>query len=186
MKKPLWYDVKATQAQEYREAISRKRLGQTQYYRDESLWGGGAWPFGYRPKPTPPKEDGKVRFKLFPDPVTAPLVREAYDRIVNQGHSMGMICRDWNERGILTSKDYQRAVKRRGDEGWRQDRGEVSVWASSALGAILRKPRRIREPSKDPRRTQGSQERRTQKLGPDQRPVPLPVWSQTVPRQAHQ
>lgn len=38
--------IKATQAQEYREAIVKKRRNQTQYYRDANLWGGGTWPFG--------------------------------------------------------------------------------------------------------------------------------------------
>ncbi|MFF3847109.1 recombinase family protein [Streptomyces sp. NPDC002328] len=131
--------VKASQAAEYRQAVSRKRKGQAESFRQAELWGGGIWPFGYRPVPVP-MEDGKIRYKLFLDPVTSKLVREAYDRIVNQGDSMGKICRDWNDRGILTSKDYQRSVNAAEQKAGTQTILKGSVWASSALGAILRKP----------------------------------------------
>ncbi|MEU3395027.1 recombinase family protein [Streptomyces albidoflavus] len=131
--------LKAAQAQKFREAISAKRLNQTSHYRQVDLWGGGAWPFGYRPVPVE-QEDGKLRYKLFHDPTTAPLVREAYKRIVDQGHSMGMICRDWNDRGVLTSKDHQRFVNASEKKAGTKIKVKGSVWASSALGAILRKP----------------------------------------------
>lgn len=77
--------VKASQAQKFREAISDKRKNQTASFRTSDIWGGGAWPFGYRPIPTE-QEDGKLRYKLFLDPVTAPLVREAYERGLDSWH----------------------------------------------------------------------------------------------------
>ncbi|WP_217144015.1 recombinase family protein [Streptomyces sp. AC627_RSS907] len=91
--------IKATQAQEYREAIVKKRRKQTQYYRDEALWGGGTWPFGYRP--VVQEHKGKQRYKLVTDPVTGPLIREAYERIAEQGWNMGQLCKDWNARGRI-------------------------------------------------------------------------------------
>jgi len=131
--------VKASQAAEYRQAVSKKRKGQTESFRQSELWGGGAWPFGYHPMPVQ-TDDEKIRYKLFLDPVTSKLVREAYDRIVNQGDSMGKICRDWNDRGIPTSKDYQRSANAAERKAGAKTQVKGSIWASSALGAVLRKP----------------------------------------------
>ncbi|MFJ4519501.1 recombinase family protein [Streptomyces sp. NPDC088810] len=151
--------IKATQAQEYREAIVRKRRNQTQYYRDASLWGGGTWPFGYRPVMV--DHHGKQRFKLVIDPVTGPLVREAYERIAEQGWSMGQLCTDWNSRprhvadcvdqgsetpqcdcprGVLTSQDYQRSINAQENKAGVKTHIKGTKWSTSTLGKILKKP----------------------------------------------
>ncbi|MFJ2263139.1 recombinase family protein [Streptomyces sp. NPDC087844] len=131
--------VKASQAQKFRETISSKRKNQTASFRNSDLWGGGAWPFGYRPAPVM-QDDGKLRYKLFLDPVTSPLVREAYERLVTENWSMGMVVRDWNQRGILTPKDHQRNVNADKKKAGTQAKVRGSKWMTSSLGAILRKP----------------------------------------------
>ncbi|MFJ7492194.1 recombinase family protein [Streptomyces sp. NPDC097727] len=130
--------IKATQAQEYREAIVKKRRGQTQHYREESLWGGGTWPFGYRPVLI--DHNGKKRYKLIIDPVTGPLVREAYERIGEQGWSMGQLCNDWNARGVLTSQDYQRSVNAQENKPDAKTELKGTKWSTSTLGKMLKKP----------------------------------------------
>ncbi|MFE5968414.1 recombinase family protein [Streptomyces sp. NPDC056463] len=130
--------IKATQAQEYREAIVQKRRSQTQYYRDESLWGGGTWPFGYRPVLT--ECQGRQRYRLVIDPVTGPLIREAYERIGVQGWSMSRLCEDWNKRGVLTSQDYQRSVNAGEKRAGARTAVKGTRWRTSTLGKILKKP----------------------------------------------
>lgn len=130
--------IKATQAQEYREAIVQKRRNQTQYYRDESLWGGGTWPFGYRPVLT--EYQGRQRYKLVIDPVTGSLIREAYERIGVQGWSMSRLCEDWNKRGVLTSQDYQRSVNAGEKKAGVKTAVKGTRWTTSTLGKILKKP----------------------------------------------
>lgn len=130
--------IKATQAQEYREAIVQKRRNQTQYYRDESLWGGGTWPFGYRPVLT--EYQGRQRFKLVIDAVTGSMVREAYERIGVQGWSMSRLCDDWNKRGILTSQDYQRSVNASEKKAGVKTAIKGTRWTTATLGKILKKP----------------------------------------------
>lgn len=128
--------IKASQAQAYREAISEKRINQNVSFRAARLWAGGTWPFGYRPERI--SHEGKERFKLFLDPVTSELVREAYGRIINDEWSLGKIARDWNARGVLTPKDYQRSETAISKGLTPETRG--SKWSSSNLGAILKKP----------------------------------------------
>ncbi|MEU6376866.1 recombinase family protein [Streptomyces sp. NPDC046909] len=151
--------IKATQAQEYREAIVRKRRNQTQYYRDESLWGGGTWPFGYRPVVM--DHNGKQRYKLVIDSVTGPLIREAYELIVDQGWSMGQVCTAWNSRprhvsecpeqgseepscgcprGVLTSQDYQRSINAAEKKVGVKTHIKGTKWSTSTLGKMLKKP----------------------------------------------
>ncbi|WP_328621407.1 recombinase family protein [Streptomyces sp. NBC_00354] len=130
--------IKATQAQEYREAIVQKRRNQTQYYREECLWGGGTWPFGYRPVLT--DYQGRQRYKLLIDRVTGPLIREAYERIAEQGWSMSRLCQDWNERGVLTSQDYQRSVNGAERKAGVKTAVKGSKWTTSTLGKMLKKP----------------------------------------------
>lgn len=131
--------IKATQAAKYRKAVQEKKRNQTQYYRDEGLWSGGSVPFGYRPVRV--EHNGRQRWKLEVDPVTSALVREAYDRLVNHGHkksnTMGAICRDWNERGILTSKDYQSYLYAL--EGRTDVKATIrgTKWATSTLKSVL-------------------------------------------------
>ncbi|MGC9539512.1 recombinase family protein [Streptomyces sp. UG1] len=122
---------RATMAMEYRQALVRKRLNQRAYYRQEDLWPGGSWPFGYRAEDF--TRDGKKRFRLVPDAVTAPLVREAYEKIVDQGWSMRMLAADWELRGVPTSRDHQLIASGRVPEKRRR-------WAGTAMTKILRSP----------------------------------------------
>ncbi|MFI6417762.1 recombinase family protein [Streptomyces sp. NPDC050842] len=130
--------IKATHAQAYRETIVQKRRSQTRYYRDESLWGGGTWPFGYRPVLT--DHQSRRRYKLAIDPVTGPLIREAYERIAEQGWSMSRLCRDWNDRRVLTSQDYQRSANEAEGKGGVKTEVKGVRWTTSTLGKMLKKP----------------------------------------------
>ncbi|MGW2484987.1 recombinase family protein [Streptomyces sp. NPDC001571] len=132
--------VKATQAQEYREAIVKKRRKQVESFREQDLWPGGLWPFGYRAVRFT-YSDGKLRWRLFLDPITSNLVREAYDRLVNKGHKLAEIARDWNKRGILTAKDYQAHVN--ATTPGREDKmTEIKgfQWQHNNLKVVLSKP----------------------------------------------
>lgn len=121
--------IKATQAANYRLSIKEKALNHRNHYREENLFPGGTWPFGYRAEPF--DHHGNIRYRLVIDPVTGPLVREAYERIVNKGDSLNAIVRDWNNRGILTAQDYQRSQKGKPLKN--------SRWTTSALKHILTK-----------------------------------------------
>lgn len=121
--------IKATQAANYRIAIQKKSINQREYYRDEGLFAGGTWPFGYRAEPF--KHNGDTRYKLAVDPVTGPLVREAYERLVNMADHISTIVRDWNRRGILTAQDYQRSIAGKPLKN--------SRWTTTALKHVLTK-----------------------------------------------
>lgn len=79
--------------------------------RKQGLYLGGRRPYGYLV--------GNDR-KLRPHPTEAPLVREAFDRLM-RGETMLAVCRDWNDRGIPT-------------------RFGGAYWRSSALSTTFRSP----------------------------------------------
>ncbi|WP_335941120.1 recombinase family protein [Streptomyces sp. PTD5-9] len=83
---------------------------------------------------------GKQRYKLVIDPVTGPLIREAYERIAEQGWNMGQLCKDWNARGILTSQDYQRSVNAEANKPGVKTQVKGTKWSTSTLGKMLKKP----------------------------------------------
>lgn len=87
--------------------VSAKKQAQ----RKAGLYLGGRRPWGYL--------IGDDR-KLRPHPTEAPLVREAYDRLM-RGETMLAVCRDFNERGIPT-------------------RFGGAYWRSSALSTTFRSP----------------------------------------------
>jgi site-specific DNA recombinase len=129
--------IKATQATNYRNSVKEKKLNQTKHYRDENLWGGGTWPFGYRAAVF--THNGTSRWRLEIDPVTGPLVQEAYDRIVNKDESLGSIAKDWNTRGILTALDHMRSVNaQEGRIGVKTD-VKGTKWATSTMTAVFTK-----------------------------------------------
>lgn len=129
--------IKAGMAAKYRESVRDKRLGQTAHYREENLWAGGTWPYGYRAERF--DHDGKSRWRLVLDPITSNLRREAFTRIL-AGHPRTAIVADWNERGIHTPQDHQRAVNAQsGRENVKTDtRG--SRWSLWSLREILTNP----------------------------------------------
>ncbi|MEV7980747.1 recombinase family protein [Streptomyces sp. NPDC086519] len=129
--------IKAAQAADYRNSVKEKKLNQTKHYRDENLWGGGTWPFGYRA--TSFMHHGTSRRRLEIDPVTGPLVQEAYDRVVNKGESLGSIAKDWNARGILTALDHMRnANAQEGRTGVKTD-VKGTKWTTSTMTAVFTK-----------------------------------------------
>ncbi|MEU1881876.1 recombinase family protein [Streptosporangium sp. NPDC020072] len=130
--------IKASQAAKYRESVKKKRSGQVDYFREVDLWPGGIWPYGYRSQRI--EFNGRKRWRLVLDPVTAPLVREAYDRLVNKKHSLGAICKDWNARGIMTPMDHQRHTNALLEREYAKTEVKGSRWQSSPLSTMLRKP----------------------------------------------
>jgi DNA invertase Pin-like site-specific DNA recombinase len=130
--------IKAAQAANYRNDVIKKRLDQLAWFREEQLWPGGSWPFGFRAVRV--AHNGKQRWRLVPDPVTAPLVREAFDRLVNQADTMGSIAKDWNTRGIRTARDHQRHVN--GLEG-RENASATPLdtkWRTNSIRSVLTNP----------------------------------------------
>src|SRR5687768_14615526 len=127
--------IRATMAANYRLDVKKKRLNQVSYYREEELWGGGSWPYGYRAKPV--LHNGSKRYRLFKDPVTAPLVREAWDRIVNKGHSLGEIADDWNDRKIPSASDHQKLVNIKEKRELTTSKLKHNGWSAKVLGRIL-------------------------------------------------
>ncbi|MEO3860139.1 recombinase family protein [Acrocarpospora sp. B8E8] len=131
-------NIKATQAANYRKTIQDKRLNQTKYFRDEMLWPGGTWPFGYRSVRF--EHNGAKRWRLQIDPVTSALVREFYDRLIHLDHTVGQVIDDWNSRGILTPQEYQRHVNALED---REDRVQTlrgTQWSTTSAREMLRNP----------------------------------------------
>lgn len=129
---------KATQAANFRNDIKKKRLNQVSYYREEELWAGGPWPYGYRPKPV--LHNGSKRFRLFKDPITAPLVREAWDRVVNKGHSLGEIADDWNDRKIPSATDHQKLINVEEGKELTASKLKGNGWSAKVLGRLLARP----------------------------------------------
>lgn len=88
---------------------------------------GGTPPFGYT------VDAGR---KLSPHPDEAGLVRELVDRML-AGETLLAVCRDWNTRGVPTSRSAHRQALRRGKptEGL-----ELGTWRPSTLSAALRSP----------------------------------------------
>nr|WTB33740.1 recombinase family protein [Streptomyces sp. NBC_00830] len=129
--------IKAAQAANYRNNVKEKKLDQTRHYRDENLWGGGTWPFGYRAVAF--THNGVTRWRLEIDPVTGPLAQEAYDRVVNKGDSLGSIAKDWNSRRILTALDHMRNVN--AQEGRIGVKTEVkgTKWNTTTMTAVFTK-----------------------------------------------
>jgi site-specific DNA recombinase len=85
---------------------------------------GGQVTFGWRNVPNP-AGPGHV---LALDPATAPLVREAVDRVL-AGEALGAIATDWTERGVPIPQT-------KGTLGARRNRG----WLPTSLGQLLRRP----------------------------------------------
>ncbi|MDL5487719.1 recombinase family protein [Microbacterium wangruii] len=96
--------------------------------RKQGLYLGGRRPFGYvvgnggdPARGIPPVlEDAPNDRKLRRHPIEAPLVREAFDRLM-KGETMLAVCRDWNARGIPT-------------------RFGGAHWRSSAMSTTFRSP----------------------------------------------
>ncbi|MFJ8308389.1 MULTISPECIES: hypothetical protein [unclassified Streptomyces] len=94
------------------------------------------------------------------DPVTGPLIREAYERVAEHGWSMGQLCTEWNSRprhvavcveqgsetpvcgcprGVLTSQDYQRSINSDDKKVGVKTHVKGTKWSTSTLGKMLKK-----------------------------------------------
>jgi site-specific DNA recombinase len=113
-------EVDQAEADRIRERVSRARKARVQ----SGLDAGGSRPFGYEALPTGPprKRDGKPRLQITGEvvPEEAAAIRDAAQRLP-QGESIRSILRDWEKRGIRTSKGY--------------------AWTSASLRHTLRSPR---------------------------------------------
>ncbi|MET8474252.1 recombinase family protein [Streptomyces sp. NPDC006422] len=128
--------IKAAQAAKYRRVVQEKQLNRTAYFRDNRLWNGGIWPYGYRAVAFDFK--GERRKRLIPDPVTAPLVREAFARLVSGSCTVYAIVQDWNERGVPTARDHQRRVQNAERPEHEHKAESGGYWAVTPLRNMLR------------------------------------------------
>ncbi|NGO14048.1 recombinase family protein [Streptomyces sp. HC44] len=130
--------IKAAQAAKYRKAVQAKQLDRTQFFRENRLWNGGIWPFGYRAEVF--THLGESRKRLAVDPRTSRLVREAYERMVEGGDTVCAVARDWNARGVPSARDHQRREQNKDlpEHERRPEKG--TLWSVTPLRNMLRSP----------------------------------------------
>ncbi|WP_225097398.1 recombinase family protein [Streptomyces sp. CoH27] len=130
--------IKAAQAAKYRKSVQAKQLDRTQFFRDNRLWNGGIWPFGYCAEVF--THLGESRKRLAVDPHTSRLVREAYERIVHGGDTVYAVAQDWNARGVPSARDHQRREQNKGlpEHERRPEKG--TLWSVTPLRNMLRSP----------------------------------------------
>ena len=130
--------VKAAQAAKYRKAVQAQQLDRTRYFRENGLWNGGIWPFGYRAETF--SHLGEPRKRLVVDPCTSQLVREAFERIVHGGDTVYAVARDWNGRGVPSARDHQRREQNKGLPGHERRPEKGTRWSVTPLRNMLRSP----------------------------------------------
>jgi site-specific DNA recombinase len=130
--------IKAAQAAKYRKAVQARQLDRTQFFRENRLWNGGIWPFGYRAEVF--SHLGESRKCLAVDPCSSRLVREAYERMVHGGDTVYAVARDWNARGVPSARDHQRREQNKDlpEHERRPEKG--TVWSVTPLRNMLRSP----------------------------------------------
>lgn len=131
--------VKAGVATEYRLQVKKKIKDQRVNHRANHWWPGGTVPFGYRAERFRVSED-ESHSRLVIDETTAAYLREAYDRIVNGKESMSAVITDWNQRGVLTSHDYQRHLNALMDREGRAKKLRHSKWGIVNFKYVLQSP----------------------------------------------
>lgn len=100
-------------AQMESEAISERVSSSHKYLRQNGEWGGGVVPYGFVP------EAKETRgFRLVHNPETLPILQEIIRRVLD-GEPLLPICRDLNERGIPTPRDWWESYKGRDRKGRR-------------------------------------------------------------------
>ncbi len=130
--------IKAAQAAKYRKAVQAKQLDRTQYFRENRLWNGGVWPFGYRVEVF--SHLGEPRKRLTVDPCTSQLVREAYDRLVHGEDTVYAVARDWNLRGVPSARDHQRREQNKDLPQQERKPEKGTRWSVTPLRNMLRSP----------------------------------------------
>lgn len=114
------------------EAIKSRVRGSIDKLRRDGRFAGGTVPYGYVPVA---KTDGPGRV-LVVDEEEAAVIREAVE-LVRSGHSLGYICRLFNERGIAAPRSEARRLKRAGRDALDADRGS---WRVQSLQRLLTGP----------------------------------------------
>lgn len=130
--------VKAAQAAKYRKAVQAKQLDRTRFFRENGLWNGGIWPFGYRAEAF--THLGEPRKRLVVDPRTSQLVREAFERIVHGGDTVYAVARDWNGRGVPSARDHQRREQNKELPHHERRPEKGTRWSVTPLRNMLRSP----------------------------------------------
>ncbi|CAL9508202.1 recombinase family protein [Streptomyces sp. enrichment culture] len=130
--------VRAAQAAKYRKAVQSKQLDRTRFFRDNGLWNGGVWPFGYRAEVF--THLGEPRKRLVADPRTSELVREAFERIVHRGDTVYAVARDWNARGVPSARDHQRREQNKALPAHERRPEKGTRWSVTPLRNMLRSP----------------------------------------------
>ncbi|MFI8483681.1 recombinase zinc beta ribbon domain-containing protein [Streptomyces rubrogriseus] len=118
--------------------MQAKQLDRTQFFRENRLWNGGVWPFGYRVEVF--SHLGERRKRLVVDPCTSQLVREAYDRLVHGDDTVYAVARDWNLRGVSSARDHQRREQNKNLPGQERRPEKGTRWSVTPLRNILRSP----------------------------------------------
>lgn len=108
-------------------AISERVKSSHKWLREHGEWGGGVMPYGLMPE----RVDGQKRgWRLVHNPDTIEVLEEIIGRVI-EGEKLLPICRDLNERGVLTPRDYWDKVKGR-------ERDTRRRWSTNSLKLILR------------------------------------------------
>lgn len=113
-------------AQMEADAISERTSQAFEHNIKAGKYRGGHTPLGYMPE----KVNGEWRY--VHDPVMVKLTREIVTRIIEEGHTPTMICRDLNDRGVLTMKDRAHQLAGREPQGM--------LWRTGNLTRALRSP----------------------------------------------
>ncbi|WP_405184738.1 recombinase family protein [Streptomyces albidoflavus] len=119
-------NVLAAFAEYERDMIKDRITNSKVYFRARGNHLGGNTPYGYR-------VTGPVNNKRWAeDPVSAAVIRECADRLVNHGATVTGLVRELNERGVLPPAEHARQRAGRDLRGQR--------WGSSALRDVLYTP----------------------------------------------
>lgn len=134
--------IKATQATNYREDVRKKQRNARASFREQQRYVGGWWPFGRRAAPRASGEG----WEYVIDPVTSELAREMADRVL-EGESRRSIAKDFNARGIPTSREHQMQTKLLNPGEKRKKPPRKYQWNESVIGKILGNPNLIGYPT---------------------------------------
>ncbi|MEV6399609.1 recombinase family protein [Streptomyces sp. NPDC051907] len=109
-----------------RDMIKARITASKNHLRTVGRWLGGAAPYGYKLV----KRDGGTYLDI--DPVSAAVVRDCADKLLNKGASLTGLAHELNERGILSPADHAR------ERDGRKTRG--TKWSSTTLRDVLITP----------------------------------------------
>jgi site-specific DNA recombinase len=111
------------------EGISERNGSAAQFLIKEGKYRGGILPVGYRAEPAEDKG-----WRLVPDEVMAPVVREIVQRVL-EGERLTTIVWDLNTQNVPTQRDRQRVLNGKKPDG--------KAWSVSNLRRILSSPTQV-------------------------------------------